>query len=306
MPEPKATTKKRKTAMTSKKGVPVAPSTPGMFAGQFGGVSLNADRINLNVIYALWRSQGDLFACVREICTAIGSAGHEWKLANGDALEDSDVKGKAATALLNAGGVPWNKTRRKIQQALEVSGNAYVYVERGSDTKGSVVKITVIDPRTMRVVTDKYGTVIKWIQQVGANQVTFEPSEILHYAQDPDPNSSVFGMSAVETIVWDIRTDIGAVKSNYAFFENDATPATQYIIEEGISDEEYDKTIEKLKEQMQGAEKRHKALAIKGVKEIKTVGLSNKDMEFEVLRRDRKSTRLNSSHIQKSRMPSSA
>ena len=284
MQETKKPASRKKTAATSKKANALGGGQPGLFAGQFGGFNINAIRISLEVIYALWRANGDLFASVREICTSVGAGGHEWKDKDGNVVPPTDPRAVAATALLNLGG-SWNRTRRKIMQAHSVSGNAYVHLERGLDSKASPIKLNVIDPRTIRVVTDKYGTILKWMQQVRGETVTFEPDEIMHYVEDGDPDSSVFGISGIETIVWDVRTDLAASKSNYAFFENDATPATQYILEDGIADDEYDKVITKLKEQMQGSTNRHKALAMKGVKEIKTLSLTNKDMEFELLRR---------------------
>lgn len=280
-----AKTPKRKGKVAAEaKATPVASTSPGLFAGQFGGVNINADRVNLQVIYGLWRSNGDLFGCVREICSGVGVAGFEWVDKNGEVVEPTSPAAMAATQALNVGKT-FRRLKSEMVQSSAVSGNAYLHIERGQDRKGSLIKVTVIDPRTMRVVTDKYGTVLKWIQQAGGDLVTFTPEEILHFVVDPDPNSSVFGISPIETIVWDIRSDLAAAKSNYAFFENDATPATQYILDDGISDEEYDKLVEKLKQDLQGAENKHKTLAVKGVKEIKTLSLTNKEMEFELLRR---------------------
>ena len=75
MHETKKPASRKKTAATSKKANALGGGQPGLFAGQFGGFNINAIRISLEVIYALWRANGDLFASVREICTSVGAAG---------------------------------------------------------------------------------------------------------------------------------------------------------------------------------------------------------------------------------------
>jgi HK97 family phage portal protein len=142
-----------------------------------------------------------------------------------------------------------------------------------------------LDPRTMSVLTDINGTVIKWIQKVGSVTQEYPPEDVAHFIIQRDPNSPVFGLSPMEPIFWEIRTDLAAMVSNLVFFENDAIPAAHYIMDEDLTDQEQKRAIEALKVQVKGATNRHKSVAIKGVKDIKQLSVSAKDMEFHVLRR---------------------
>ena len=189
---------------------------------------------------------------------------------------------KLAETVLNTGRT-FRQFKRRLIQDAEVTGNCYLHIEKND--AGAVLRLTFVDARTMTVVTDSYGDVVRWIQRYKGKTVEFDPDEILHFKITDDPNSPVFGLSPLETMFWDVKTDLAAQISNFAFFENDAVPAAQYILDEDLSDEEVNKAIEKLEEQFRGAEKRHQGAVMKGVREVKVLAFSQKDMEFNVLRR---------------------
>jgi len=247
----------------------------------FGGFSLGGHRISVDALYTIWRNSGDVLACVRELSENCGSEGYEWENVI-DNSEDPNPKSVAdAEYALNAFG-SMNRWKATMIRDVEVTGNSYNLVVR--NPVGKVVGIDRIDPRTISVVTDKFGTILKWVQRVGADVKTFAPEDVLHFYLIADPNSPVFGFSALEAIIWDVRTDLASMVSNYSFFQNDATPAAQYIADDGITDAELDRAVRMLQEQTKGADKRHKSVILKGIKEIKTLSFSNKDMEFAALR----------------------
>lgn len=78
--------------------------------------------------------------------------------------------------------------------------------------------------------------------------------------------------------------DNEAMISNYAFFKNNAIPNTIVIFEDEISDEDYDKAITNLKTQFSGGVNAGKVSTNTGIKDIKTIGQTNKDMQYVALR----------------------
>lgn len=281
MQEPKRAVRTKKAGQIEKKSQAVVTGG-GEIGGTVGGFFLGTHRIRLQDLYTIWRNSVDLFAAVREISENVGQAGYKW-LNVADAESDPNPSSvKLAEFVLNAKKT-FRQLKRNIMRDAYVAGSAFVQIERNAS--GSVLGLQEIDPRTLKVVTDKYGTILKWIQQVKADTVMFEPGEVLPFANFSDPDNPVFGISPVETAVWEIRSDQAAVINNYAFFQNSAVPAAQYILEEGLTDTEVKKTIELINDQLKGSENRHKSAALKGVKEIKILGISPKDMEHEVLRR---------------------
>lgn len=237
-------------------------------------------KISYETLYSAYKTNSDVFGCVREWQENVGGAG--WQLVDPDdpKREINPAIVKEITAIFNFER-PWRSLRTRIVRDLGVTANAYLLILR-SVGSGDVIGLQVLDPRTMSVVSDKYGNVLKYIQKIkntGAFQ-EFSPEEILHVKYGSDPNNELFGFSPLETVIWEARTDLAAMVANYGFFENSAMPAVQYVLEDGMSKEEQDNAIELLRQEFKGAKNKHKGGVLAGIKEIKTLNISQKDMEF--------------------------
>ena len=248
------------------------------------GVAMSGMRISVDSLFTVWRNHGDVFACVRELKDNIGSQGYSWVNTKDSNKDPNPEQVKILEAALNFKG-SFRALKNSTIQNVSIAGNAYMLVLRSALNTGNVLGFDTIDPRTISVVTDKYGNIYKWIQRVKGATQEYAPGDVLHFKETDDPNSPVFGLSSLEPIIWEARTDLSAMISNYAFFANDATPGAQYILEDGLTPEEQDKIIDNIKNQLKGPENRNKSISVAGVKEIKTLQLSQKDMEFNLLRR---------------------
>lgn len=248
------------------------------------GISLAGMRISVDSLYTVWRNHGDVFACVREIKENVGSQGYTWLNVKDENADPDITQIKIAEAALNYGG-SFNDLKDIVMQDTSIAGNCYLLIQHSAGDGSTILGFDRIDPRTISVVMDQYGTIFKWIQRVNGLMKEYLPSEVLHFKETDDPNSPVFGLSPLEPIIWETRTDLSAMISNFAFFANDATPGAQYILEDGISEEDKAKVVEDIRSQLKGAENRNKSTILRGVKEIKTLQISQKDMEFNLLRR---------------------
>lgn len=242
-----------------------------------GGVGLAHLRISTDSLFTIWRNNADVFACVREISQNTGADGFYWENAT-SSDKDPNTKSIAFVEQLFKSNTTFRRLKEKLLTNEGVSGNAFVLIQKNE--AGKIIGLESLDPRTMHVITDKYGTILRWVQRVKSETQEFQPDEIAHLTTYQDPNSPVFGFSPLEPVIWEVRTDLAAMVSNYAFFQNDAQPAAQIILEDGISDDEVKSAVELLQRQVKGAENRHKTVVLKGVKEIKTIAISQKDMEF--------------------------
>lgn len=241
-------------------------------------------KINANSLYTIHNNNGDVAGCVREIQKWTAKAGFRFV---DPADTETDIEGDFAVELkkfFNSehSTTPTFKTlREQLIFDREVSGNAYAHIIRNIEgTK--VLGLQVVDPRTMSIVSDKHGSIYRYVQHTTntTEGVIFEPSEIIHWKRGQHPNTPLFGLPAIEPIIWEVKTDLSAMVSNYKFFENNAIPAALYIMDETLSEEELDKAVKFIKDQHGGAENRHKPSALMGVKEIKQMQLSQKDIEF--------------------------
>jgi len=246
---------------------------------------LSGFKVDAYSLFVAWRNNTDVYGCVREIYQNVGVGGHFFYDPKDPKRErpapDGLIQRVEKVLGYQYGGMRGFKTRAFKQHLI--SGNCYI--EKVQNLHGELLGLKVLDARTFSIVTDEHGVVYRYLQkppvtEKGLEPVVFEPDEVIHWKHDEDPNAEAFGFSPTETVLWEVRGDLSAAISNYFFFENDAVPAAQYILDDNISDEQAQQAVEELKKQIKGTKNRHKAVVLKGVKEIKTIRLSQRDMEF--------------------------
>ncbi len=247
-----------------------------------GGIPLSDVIISTDSLYTLWRNNGDVFGCIRELGQSVGVNGWYWENKINPDQDPNQQSVRRAESVFTAYQT-MRQFFKELVQDVSISGNTYYHLEK-SKGNGQVIAMCRIDPRSISVVTDKYGTILRWIQRVAGQTAVFTEAEVAHFILTHDPNSPVFGIAPMEPILWDVRTDLAANISNYSLFMNDGTPSAMYVFEDQMNDDQITKAVERLREQLKGPGNRHKATAIKGLKEIQTVSISPKDMEFVVLR----------------------
>lgn len=150
---------------------------------------------------------------------------------------------------------------------------------------GKPIGLQSLDPRTMRIVVNAYGDVIKYIQSVDGKAQDFAPEEIKHLYSEKDPDNEIFGLSPMEGIITDVLADDEAALTNYYYFKNSAVPSQLIVLEEWMSEEEQKNAIEILKNNFSGGKNKHKIGAISGIKDIKKVQDTLADMQYEALRK---------------------
>lgn len=235
-------------------------------------------RLNPASLFATYRFNADIYGCVREWRENVGINGLQYI----DPLDiERPIENKVVQILDSffSSYTSFRPLKSRIVKDLGIAGNAFLEVLK--NINGDRVGLAPIDPRTISIVSDKHGKVYRYIQGLyGNNPVEFLPEDIIHIKLDVDPDNEVFGFSPIEPVIWEAKTDLAAAMSNYYFFENDAQPSVQYILDEGLSEDESKALIDSIKENFGGPDKRHKVGALQGVKDIKTISVSQKDMEF--------------------------
>lgn len=247
---------------------------------------LTGYKINYKTLFVIYKTSGDVYSCIREWQQSVGSAG--WRLKNlvdPESEVDPSIVRQVDEILNYDITRPWWALKNRIVRDLGVTGNGWLNLVMNGNGN-AVIGLQPADPRTMAVVSDEHGEIYRYIQRVEGNTVkkavSFEPNEIAHFMLDPDPQHELFGFAPMEPVIWDIRSDIAAGMANYFFFENDSTPAVQYVLNDNVaaSKELREKAIAEIKEGYKGPKNKGKGGILWGVKEVKTIGLSQKDMEY--------------------------
>lgn len=254
-----------------------------------GGASLSGIIGNQGVriapqnLWAVYRLNADVYSCIRELRNGVGDGGYKHVSAKDPEIEpEKSFDDFLKSFWRNSGG--FNEIKSKAVRDFGISGNAYFEIVYAAS--GIPHSLNRLDPRTMYTVATQEGEVIKYCQRVpGAKDIEFAPHEIWHFVVDHDPDNELLGFSPLETALWEARTDISAAESNYYFFENDAVPSVLYITEPGISEDEQKVALDGIKAQFGGSKNRNKAGMLAGIKEVKTLSMTQKDMEFVVGRK---------------------
>lgn len=225
--------------------------------------------------YKLYRQNTDLRRCIEELYQGVGRDGYVFK--KGDTIVENQKAEEMITQQYD-----FHTFKSLIVRDLMIAGN--VYVLKLKNAMNGIAGYQILDPRTMRVVANKYGEIVGYIQTVANNSETYTPDEIFHFKDMLDHDNEVFGISKVETLVYDILGDTESAKSNYSYFKNNAIPSSIIVLDNELQEDEAKVALEQLKKQFSGGENKHRISASTGIKDIKVLGSTMKDMEYAVLR----------------------
>lgn len=247
-------------------------------------------RLDMEDLYTIWRNNTDVYSCVRKI-RQTACIGGVFYYNPSDESQETPADEKAKNSVIDVLSYYYGDPRRfknEVYKHQGIGGNTYL--EKVRSLEGNQpIGLKVLDSRTMSIVYDKHGTIIAYIQ--GADEffssksskedvVVFQPEDIIHWKLEIDPDNEAFGMSWLEAAIWEARIDLSAMVGNYRLQMNDSTPATQYILDDNIGEEEEKAVVDKLRKYFKGPQNRGRSIAMKGIKEIKTVRLTPQELEM--------------------------
>ena len=113
----------------------------------------------------------------------------------------------------------------------------------------------------------------------GKGKHIFQPYEILFF-KDPDPNNILRGFGTLEAAQTDILIDHYVNDYNKRFFENDARPGGILKTDQKLSQEVYDRLIERWENKYKGTDKANKTAILEQGLDFQVVGSTARDMDF--------------------------
>ncbi len=236
-------------------------------------------RIGFDTLYLIYNNVVDVKMAIRKIQDAVMRNFWRFTAAGNERKEGDAAQVKYAESLLERKEMSMARLKDIWVRDLDVAGNAYWQLLKS--VGGQPLGLKPIDPRTMTVVSDKYGNPLYYLQSVnGFNPVRFEKDEIIHSVRDYSTANPVLGVSPIESFVWEARTEMASQMSNYYFFENNAVPAHLLIMDENLTEDQL-KTVESdMQRNFRGPKNKNKHGMIPFLKDIKTIAMSQKDMQF--------------------------
>ena len=166
-----------------------------------------------------------------------------------------------------------------MQIYLDLTGECYIYVVRNSI--GHPQELYFRQPDKMTPVV-KDGIIDHYIERVGLSEKRYEAKDILYFKY-PSPTNPFRGASPVQRKAYAYDTDKYNMIYQLNVFKNGVHLKQVLEAEQNIPKDQVKKILTIFNQTYGGAENSNKTAALVGGMSLKTVGVSNKDMEFMLL-----------------------
>ena len=232
-------------------------------------------KIDTQAFYDLYKTNADIRSCVREIAKSVWKNGLYIEDRDGEVVEDTqDIEAIFEIPTL------YNFVLDVLKHSY-ISGELYLVPE--VDASNKVVWARSLDPRTMtKLVWKETGMIKGFVQKVpGRDPINFTRDEVAYFQFEEDVNNPFNGMSLLEGIIWEALSDGESAKRNFYFFKNNWVPNAIFQLDgDGIKEEEIQMASDRIKKELTGSENAHKFIVSNWIKDVKTLSMTNKDIEF--------------------------
>lgn len=234
------------------------------------------------------------FRCIDMISKA--AAGVPWKVFKKTLVEGEEKTEQIAHPLNSLIRRPnpwqsWQSLIRAMTSYYLIAGNTYLekISPEGGPNKGIPKELYTHQPNRMKVMVNGDGLLSGYEYEVNGKRKSWEMDiitgacDILHI-KDFHPLNDFYGLSITEPAAREIDTSNSAGDWNKNLLDNEARPGMIFSFEKNLTDAQYNKLKDSLKNEYGGAKNAGKSLLIDGIGEGKTgvqqYGFSPKDMEF--------------------------
>ncbi len=168
---------------------------------------------------------------------------------------------------------------RATETYLLLWGSAYWGIER--DTAGRVAELWPLRPDRVRMLPDSRRYVRGFVYEHVGERAAYLPEEVVWFRHF-NPLEEFSGLSSVAPARLAVEMGAEALKFNKNFFANSAVPGDVAVTtQEKPSDEEAAEFLERWDARFRGPGKAHRPVLLSRGMDVKRLGVSQKDMEFE-------------------------
>jgi len=222
-----------------------------------------------------------VYACVRLISMAC--AGIPWLVYQMQKGKLEELPPEHPLASLFVRPNPWQGWSRFIEEVvgyLLLSGNAYIEMV-GPEGKPPR-ELYALRPDRVRIVPgNPIQPVAGYIYSVGGHEVRFKAEDVLHL-KFFNPLDDFYGMPPIEAAAYSVDQNNESRAWNVALLQNSARPPGAFVIppQERLSEEEFERLREQVRELYQGGRNAGKPLLLEGGLDWKPMGYSPADMDW--------------------------
>jgi len=224
---------------------------------------------------------GWLYAVVSKIAQGVADA--HWSiyaLKNG---EETEVEKSPIMDVLNFVN-PFQTFQEFIELHeiyMGLAGESFWVINKNKG--GLPGELWIVPPDRMSVVPSKKDFIAGYIYKVGGESIPLDKENVIHFKL-PNPMNPYRGLGFVQAMAQDLDGEINAAKWNNKFFYNSARPDVVLFPDGDVSEENFQRLKEQFKERHQGTANSNRMAIAAGIRDIKLLSISAKDMDFKELR----------------------
>jgi len=224
-----------------------------------------------------------VYSCIRKIAEKVANT--EFKLYKVGAREIAEVENHPMLDLLAQVNPYTTKFEMLVltQTYLEIFGNAYWLKVRGERSK-KPLELWSLRPEWVKIIPGEEEMIAGYeYRQGGGIQKEFFPVEDVIHFKDPNPKSTLYGMSELEPMMDIIRCLVYSTRWNKNFFYNNARPDFLITNKDIWHDDEKKEFVKRWESRYGGITNAHRFGMLQGNIDIKEITRTMRDMEFSKL-----------------------
>ena len=231
--------------------------------------------IDINTYYMLYQYNWDIRQSIQKIAN--------WVARNWIYLEDNQRRIIESNELTDEvyslfQAPTFLKWKKDLYRNYMLSWELYIIPVK--NVEWTSIWFEILDSRMVSKYADEYWIIQKFVVQSNWYSKTYLPNELAYFKREDSVLYSVNWMWVLNGCIYDAMSDLEAQKTNYSFYKNSAIPSAMLLLDDNLSPEEMQNAKDQFEAQFRWSTNQHKTMVAWWVKDIKTISLTPRDMEF--------------------------
>lgn len=231
--------------------------------------------IDLNTYYQLYEFNWDVRQAIQKIANGVARNGIYLQDNQRQTIENNIITDEVYW-LFQA--PTFLKRKKDLYRNYMLSGELYIIPIKNESWLP--IWFQILDSRIVSKTVDAFGVIQRFTVSSQWMTKQYTPSELAYFKREDSVNDSNDWMWILNWCIYDALSDLEAMKTNYSFYQNSAIPSALLLLDDNLSPEEMQNAKDQFEAQFKGSSNQHKTMVAWWVKEMKTISLTPRDMEF--------------------------
>ena len=231
--------------------------------------------LDLNTYYMLYKYNWDIRQAIQKISNWVSRNWIYLQNNQRQTIENNIITDEVLDLFKAPTFLKWKKT---LYKHYLLSGELYIVPIKNDSWL--TIWFDIIDSRLVSKTVNAYWVIEKFTVQSQWKTQSYMPNELAYFKREDSIDDEANWMWVLSWCIYDALSDLEAQKTNYSFYKNSAIPSAMLLLDDNLSPEEMQNAKDQFDAQFKWSENQHKTLVAWWVKDIKTISLTPRDMEF--------------------------